>query len=45
MKTCKEIATPLLQDYDFYGKFVKTEEGLKVYAQSVKIQIHTIEIM
>lgn len=44
IQTCKEIAMRLLQDHEVYGEFVKTEEGLKVYAQSVKTQIHTMEI-
>ena len=34
----------LLQDHEVYGEYIKTEEGLKVYAQSVKTQIHTTEI-
>ena len=38
IKTCKDIAMRLLQDHEVYGEYVKTEEGLKVYAQSVKGQ-------
>lgn len=34
----------LLQDYELYNKFINTEEDLKVYVQSVKTQIHLIEI-
>lgn len=44
IKTYKDIAMRLLQDHEVYSKYVKTEKGLKVYAQSVKTQIHTIEI-
>ena len=44
IKTCKDIAMRLLQDHEVYSEYVKTEEGLKVYAQSVKTQIHTMEI-
>ncbi len=44
IETCKKIAMSLLQDNELYGEFVKTEESLKVYGQSVKTQIHTMEI-
>lgn len=44
IKTYKNIAMHLLQDQEVYSKYIKIEEGLKVYAQSVKMQIHTIKI-
>ncbi len=44
IKICKEIAIHLLQDLELFGEFVNTVEGLKVYTQLVKTQIHTIEI-
>lgn len=39
-----DIVMRLLQDYKVYGKYIKTKKGLKVYAQSIKTQSHTIEI-